>query len=843
MHQKTSIKNNKRRLITNLGLIALLVTTSGLACSLGIQPTPTPESAVPVESTPAAVEPTLMPTAIVLEEEAANAVQAATYALAVYLGRDPSAFTLTSINQAEFPDAALGCPREGEAAAAVITPGYTITLSDGARLYDIHTSLDGLRIRCLKEEFKTTQTQGSTGIMATINALENQEYGTLASLLPASVSLGTYPSSPEPMASSAFITQLKDIWLGPGNLQIDLNTNVLALMPSLSMPADHVPVFSTGWGATRDTDGILLFNVGGDNPVLSSILLIPLGQKETAYTEVPKEKDKEEEEGKENTYQGEDFSIVVPTDWITSTVGGTVNFNPSGKSPAISISPWATTGAPEQGETFRSWIEKTWQEIKPDYENINSMEPVWAASGQAGYIITWNRRRTDGALETSNPIALFEANKEAYYALSVSLLDPDNKPAFTEMLPSLDLTPAAGLPEDMNVYHNDSLGYRIQFPTDWTLKSSQQGADFLLPKGGVAVSIGPWPVVNGPAAGQSFEEWISTAPSGSMQGYGDVQQITPVESTSGDTGYLATWKVTLPAGGDETSDPVALFPFTYQQDTTEYHALAVSLHSPTQTVTFERMIATLVIEKQERTGMIFIPGGPFVRGTSSDQISTWASECGGNCRSNEFNDEAPQRLITLDGFYIDRTEVTVEQFKAFVNATGYKTTGEQKGDPIQYTWRAFDSAERFNHPVNWISWDDANTYCQWAGKRLPNEAEWEKAARGEDGRIWPWGNEWDYSKVQHGDTSPVDLYPAGASPYGVLGMAGNVWEWTADWYNENYYGASPETNPTGPADGVDKVLRGGGFNNPQWAIRTSHRHHGGAQGYAADHGFRCAADG
>ncbi|MBN1318639.1 MAG: formylglycine-generating enzyme family protein, partial [Anaerolineales bacterium] len=412
-----------------------------------------------------------------------------------------------------------------------------------------------------------------------------------------------------------------------------------------------------------------------------------------------------------------------------------------------------------------------------------------------------------------------------------------------DMIASLSLTQIAGVPQDMNIYHNDGLGYRIQFPVDWTLKASQQGADFLLPAGGVAVSVGPWPIQDGPAAGQSFEEWISTAPSGSMQGYGDVQQISPVETTGGDTGYLATWQISLTSGETDTSDPVALFPFNRQQDETAYHALAISLHSPTQTVTFERMIATLVIETQDTADMVYIPGGQFVRGTSNDQISAWTEECGGSCRSNEFTDEAPQRLITLNGYYIDRTEVTVEQFKTFVEATGYRSTSEQKGDPIQYTWRAFDTAERLNHPVNWMSWDDANAYCQWAGKRLPTEAEWEKAARGEDGRIWPWGNDWDYSRVPHGDTSPVDSYMNGASPYGVLGMAGNVWEWTADWYHHDYYGVSPDTNPAGPADGTDRVLRGGGFNNPRWSLRSAHRHQGGAQGYAADHGFRCAADG
>jgi len=255
------------------------------------------------------------------------------------------------------------------------------------------------------------------------------------------------------------------------------------------------------------------------------------------------------------------------------------------------------------------------------------------------------------------------------------------------------------------------------------------------------------------------------------------------------------------------------------------------------------MITTLVIETMDTADMVFIPAGPFVRGSSDQQISAWTSACGSACRADQFLDEAPQRTITLQGFYIDRTEVTVAQFKEFVEETGYQTTAEQKGDPVQYTWRSFDSPDRQSHPVRWMTWHDANAYCRWAGKRLPTEAEWEKAARGEDGRTWPWGNDWDDGRVPQGDTVPADAYQSGASPYGVLGMAGNVWEWVADWYDATYYGYAADANPLGPGETSDKVLRGGGFNNARWALRAAHRHFGGAAGYATDHGFRCAADG
>jgi serine/threonine protein kinase/formylglycine-generating enzyme required for sulfatase activity len=248
-------------------------------------------------------------------------------------------------------------------------------------------------------------------------------------------------------------------------------------------------------------------------------------------------------------------------------------------------------------------------------------------------------------------------------------------------------------------------------------------------------------------------------------------------------------------------------------------------------------------------GMVLIPAGDFVQGSSDAEIDTAIQMCadayGGNCphRRDWFSDETPRRTVYLDAFYIDKWEVTNEQFVAFADAAGYVTDAEKKGEA--QTWRTFNTSGREDYPVIWMSWNDANAYCQWAGKRLPTEAEWEKAARGTDGRIWPWGRSWEPGRANSSDGGAGSVvvagsYPTGFSPYGVMDMTGNVWEWVADWYDPLWYNTSPRRNPGGPLSGVGRVLRGGGFRNPPWEVRAVHRHSGGPDGYAPDHGFRCA---
>jgi len=196
------------------------------------------------------------------------------------------------------------------------------------------------------------------------------------------------------------------------------------------------------------------------------------------------------------------------------------------------------------------------------------------------------------------------------------------------------------------------------------------------------------------------------------------------------------------------------------------------------------------------TGMVFIPAGDFVMGSNDGD-----------------SNEEPVHTVYLDAFYIDRCPVTNAEYKKFVDATRHRAPKHWKNGRIPNG--------KEDHPVVNVSWDNASIYARWAGKRLPTEAEWEKAARGTDQRKYPWGNSLDgdlfsSSEAGRGDTTAVGSYPGGASPYGVLDMAGNVWEWVADWYGS--YSSSSQRNPTGPSYGQHRVMRGGAWRSPGYRV-------------------------
>ncbi|HXF93036.1 MAG TPA: formylglycine-generating enzyme family protein [Nitrospiraceae bacterium] len=232
--------------------------------------------------------------------------------------------------------------------------------------------------------------------------------------------------------------------------------------------------------------------------------------------------------------------------------------------------------------------------------------------------------------------------------------------------------------------------------------------------------------------------------------------------------------------------------------------------------------------------MVIVPAGWFLMG-SDPKVDRAAGP-----------QEQPQRLVYLDTFWIDRYEVTNVQYLRYVLATG--------ADWPPY-WREEPFPEKMAlHPVIGVNWREADAYCRWAGKRLPTEAEWEKAARGTDGRIFPWGNEpagWLKSNIAHpgskrGTKYPplanVNRYDRGVSPYGAYQMAGNVSEWVADWFDPEYYRRGETRNPTGPSHGTDKVFRGGSWNEDPEVARSA-----GRNAAVPDHrsyliGFRCACD-
>jgi formylglycine-generating enzyme required for sulfatase activity len=204
-------------------------------------------------------------------------------------------------------------------------------------------------------------------------------------------------------------------------------------------------------------------------------------------------------------------------------------------------------------------------------------------------------------------------------------------------------------------------------------------------------------------------------------------------------------------------------------------------------------------------------------------------------------DEKPERVVTLNAYEIDRFEVTVGEFRRFVIAKNFQTSAEQAGKPREETWRIDDVPSRYELPVRWVSWWDAESYCTWAGKRLLSEAEWEHAARGTDQRRFPWGNDFDPARVP----SNQDLWPVGTrtnnvSPLGVYDMAGNVWEWMYDWYDPQFYGyPNVNNNPRGPDQGDQKVMRGGSFTNAPDDLRTTKRIKNDASSSHRDVGFRC----
>ena len=226
------------------------------------------------------------------------------------------------------------------------------------------------------------------------------------------------------------------------------------------------------------------------------------------------------------------------------------------------------------------------------------------------------------------------------------------------------------------------------------------------------------------------------------------------------------------------------------------------------------------------TLMVKIPAGEFAMGSD---------------RGQALEDERPMHRVWVGSFSMDLHEVTTAQYAAFLAATHHLAP---------WQWNTVDLSQHGDRPVIGVDWSDADAYCRWTGKRLPTEAEWEKSARGTDGRLYPWGNRvpnkdlanfalgarFSYNQV----LMPVKSYEQGKSPYGLYHMAGNVWEWVQDWYAANYYEITPEQNPQGPEQGQFKVLRGGSWSDLPKYLLTHGRFKLPPETRNRYTGFRCA---
>jgi serine/threonine-protein kinase len=337
---------------------------------------------------------------------------------------------------------------------------------------------------------------------------------------------------------------------------------------------------------------------------------------------------------------------------------------------------------------------------------------------------------------------------------------------------------------------------------------------------------------------------------------GGTREPEATESGVAGVATLTSSTATLPP--DDTATP---------SDTTPPAATKTIEPTPESTPTVEE-------SPDANRRVITLPGGV----SATQLLAPAGSFLMGSDAADNDEDEVPVHAVRLDAFWIDEQEVTNASFAAFTTDTGYITTDELDGAGHTVTTGTFESIDGANwrqpqgpgthlvgreqQPVTLVSWDDARAYCAWAGGRLPTEAEWEYAARGEGALAYPWGNSFDVQRVNFCDRNcplpwsddeaddgyrfmtDVGTFPGGRSWVGALDMAGNVWEWTSDWYDENYYDYSPPDNPQGPPQVVEggKTVRGGAWSSESQGVRSAVRVSVAPESGHFDVGIRCVYD-
>ena len=285
-------------------------------------------------------------------------------------------------------------------------------------------------------------------------------------------------------------------------------------------------------------------------------------------------------------------------------------------------------------------------------------------------------------------------------------------------------------------------------------------------------------------------------------------------------------------------------------------------------VDIEPLAPAKVIRGEDGAVMVLVPAGEFVMGSDEAEVQGFVQGCPAAAGFTERmckergDREMPQHRLKLDAFYIDQHEVTNALFEKFVKASGHTTVAERerwswifRQKDANRQWEKTEGADwrrpagpgstaEANRPVIHVAWSDADAYCRWAGKRLPTEAEWEKAARGTDGRRYPWGNDWEPGRanatLSARTTTAVGSFAFGTSPYGAHDMAGNVYEWVADWFDKEVYRLGPDRPRTGPEQGTMRVIRGGSWHNHLLFTVIMRRPASLPERTANDLGFRCA---